>query len=217
MITLLFWLAGGFAVAGMPPSLSDRVILKEDYQVLQRDASDRVSVVVALPAGAGSEAPSAVWIGGMGLAHVEQKSATGTGAASPIEPAAKATPAAAELSAQETTAKTKTANSARRRSGAYEDRLYTITITGRALDRDGLPVADAVIQVIDPDRGIQADVVLGKTKSAADGRYILHRISFPVLNPPASAAPKLRESRFEVSGWASGKAFAWHRTPVLPA
>ncbi len=118
----------------------------------------------------------------------------------------------AESGGQETAKTTRKPSPVRHHSGPYERTRSTVTISGRALDNTGRPVADAVIQVVDNNSMISDDRVLGKTNSGADGRYILREISIPVLTPPQSAIPKPTESRFEVSGWAPGKAFTWHKT-----
>ena len=154
----------------------------------------------------------AVSIGGLGIARSERSSEPGSAAASPVTPAAAADPGSSDPGEQQTTATTTKATPVRRHIGPYERTLATVTITGRALDRDGLPVTDAVIQVVDNNAMTSDDRVLGKTNSGADGRYILREISIPVLTPPPSAIPKPAESRFEISGWAPGRAFTWQRT-----
>ncbi len=98
-----------------------------------------------------------------------------------------------------------------KRIGSHGRDRATITIAGRAVDRDGIPVADAVIQVIDDNQVSVGDLVLGKTTTGTDGRYALRGISIPVITPPPNAIPAPRESRFEVSGWAPERAFTWHR------
>jgi len=107
---------------------------------------------------------------------------------------------------------TKAPNPVRRHGGSHDRKHATVTIEGRALDRAGLPVADAVIQIVDENPMLSADRVLAKTDSDADGRYILRGISIPIFTPLPSAIPKPTESRFEISGWAAGRAFTWHKT-----
>ncbi|WP_076350482.1 M56 family metallopeptidase [Paludisphaera borealis] len=100
----------------------------------------------------------------------------------------------------------------RRHAGGYDAQVATIIITGRALDQDGLPAPGADIQVVNDNPMYSGDMLLGKTTSGTDGRFVLRDISLPVLTPPPGAIPKPTEGRFEVSGWVSGKAFAWHAT-----
>jgi peroxiredoxin/protocatechuate 3,4-dioxygenase beta subunit len=113
---------------------------------------------------------------------------------------------------QETSEKTKKPDPVRRQSGAHERKLATVTIAGRAVDREGSPVANAMIHVVDDNPVFSSDRVLGTTTSGADGRYVFREISIPVLTPPLSAIPKPVESRIQVAGWVDGKAFTWHRT-----
>ena len=113
---------------------------------------------------------------------------------------------------QETSEKTKKPDPVRRQSGAHERKFATVTISGRAIDREGSPVANATIQVVDDNPVFFSDKVLGTTTSGADGRYVFREISIPLVTPPPSAIPKPTESRIQVAGWAAGKAFTWHQT-----
>ncbi len=53
MIALFVLVTGGLVAADLPSESSGRVFLKEDYQVLQRDAANRASCLAILPAGVG--------------------------------------------------------------------------------------------------------------------------------------------------------------------
>ncbi len=154
----------------------------------------------------------AVSIGGPEIARAEQIPEPTRAAESPVAPAAGTPPDSANSGTQKTEQTTKKPSPVRHRRGPLGRMLANVTITGCALDRDGHPVPDAVIQVVDDNPMFTGDRVLGKTNSGGDGRYILRGISIPVLTPPVSAIPKPTESRFEVSGWAPGRAFTWHKT-----
>src|SRR5262245_13819119 len=82
---------------------------------------------------------------------------------------------------------------ARRSTAGFDTALETVTIIGRAVDRDGRPVADAVIQVVNDNGAYSGDRLLGKTTTGADGRFRFRAIAIPVLTRPPSAIPKPAE------------------------
>ena len=79
-----------------------------------------------------------------------------------------------------------------------------ITVSGRATDLAGKPVAGATIHLVSTN-GINAD--LGTTTSAPDGSYSFRDARLPVRQ----ASPGIPEqSTFQVFGSAPGHGFAWH-------
>ncbi len=98
----------------------------------------------------------------------------------------------------------------KRRRGGLEFEVHPITVGGRALDRDGRPVAGASIVVTDANRLNFGDTILGRSTSGADGRFVLRDLPLPVLPPDPGPIPKPAEGKFEVAGSAPGLAFTWH-------
>ena len=69
MIVTLVALVGHAVALCQPPEAVDRVVLKEDYQVLQRDANDRASCAVLLPKSTDRAAKIVVTVE-VGIGHV---------------------------------------------------------------------------------------------------------------------------------------------------
>ncbi len=85
----------------------------------------------------------------------------------------------------------------------------TITVTGRATDPSGRPVAGATVYVIDCNRRL-GDNPLLTTTTGPGGRFIARDVELPVWKPEPGPVPAPEEGRFQVAATASGFGFTWH-------
>ena len=90
--------------------------------------------------------------------------------------------------------------------------LETITISGRAHDLAGQPVASATIYIINANRRgyVSDDRALSTVITGPDGRFVVHGVKLPIWKPDPGPVLAAEEGRFQVAGTASGFGFTWH-------
>jgi RNA polymerase sigma factor (sigma-70 family) len=102
---------------------------------------------------------------------------------------------------------------ARRRTRPGTDsRRESITVSGRAIDSSGRPVAGAAVYVIDTNRcrfGGGRDL-LAMATTGPDGSYLARDVELPVWKPEPGPLPAPEEGRFQVAATAPGFGFTWH-------
>ena len=87
----------------------------------------------------------------------------------------------------------------------------TITVTGRATDPSGRPVAGATVYVIDCQSPVAVTTPLLTTVTTGpDGRFIARDVELPVWKPEPGPVPAPEEGRFQVAATAPGFGFTWH-------
>lgn len=93
---------------------------------------------------------------------------------------------------------------------------HEVTVSGRALNDDGEPVAGArvfVVPVVPRRVGYGKPLaVLAEGKTDADGRYRFEHVKLPVLEFAPQAVPRPTEGLFQVFAIAEGYGFVWRRT-----
>jgi beta-lactamase regulating signal transducer with metallopeptidase domain len=118
-----------------------------------------------------------------------------TSTPSPIKP--KQPIAAADAKALDKTDK------ANPEPAGHESDTQPVTVTGRALDRDGKPIAGAQIYLASVD---QIGKRVADMKTDVQGRFAFHGVQLPIQNSEAGAP----HSVYQVFGRAAGFGFAWH-------
>ncbi len=93
-----------------------------------------------------------------------------------------------------------------------DSRREPITISGRATDSSGRPVAGAMVYVIDANlRSWTGDASrLATATTGPDGRFVARDVELPVWKPEPSPIPAAEEGRFQVAATAPGFGFTWH-------
>lgn len=91
-----------------------------------------------------------------------------------------------------------------------EPGFVTVDISGRALDEQGQPIANARIFAVSlsVERSIKAEIT-----TDADGRYRMERITLPVSKTEFNALPAM--ATFEMFGFAEGYALAFRPNSVI--
>ncbi|HVW39304.1 MAG TPA: M56 family metallopeptidase, partial [Pirellulales bacterium] len=84
------------------------------------------------------------------------------------------------------------------------DATEPVSLSGRAVDQDGKPVADAVIYLASL---VKANRICGKTVTDAQGRYEFRNALLPIAKLSAVGEPE--HCAFEVFGRKQGLGFAW--------
>lgn len=82
--------------------------------------------------------------------------------------------------------------------------VHPLSLSGRAVDSDGKPIAGAIIFVVSTN---QINKTLGQTVTDQDGRYSFNELPLPV--PAQQNNNFLTSATFQVFGRATGMAFAW--------
>lgn len=95
-----------------------------------------------------------------------------------------------------------------KQAAAKDDKTHTapITVTGKALDKDGKPISGAQIYLASDQPGYRR---LAETTSADDGTYKFENIPLPIK--PADTNGDNNFGCFEVFGTAKGYALAWRQ------
>jgi hypothetical protein len=90
--------------------------------------------------------------------------------------------------------------------------LETITISGRAHDLAGQPVASATIYIINANRRgyVSDDRALSTVITGPDSGFVVHGVKLPIWKPDPGPVLAAEEGRFQVAGTASGFGFTWH-------
>jgi RNA polymerase sigma factor (sigma-70 family) len=83
---------------------------------------------------------------------------------------------------------------------------YPITITGRAVDLDGKPVAGARIYLASRQAEYRR---IAETVADAEGRYAFHDVPLPIERAKPNAVGGRDQGSFQVFGEADGFGFAW--------
>ncbi len=116
----------------------------------------------------------------------------------------------------------------RRRRPRPDDpyRIETITVTGRAADAKGRPVAGAAVYVINTNSTSYGDMppILATVTTGPDGRYVARDVELPVWKPQPRLSerdggvilayqgqPEVEQGQFQVAATAPGFGFTWHR------
>lgn len=87
-----------------------------------------------------------------------------------------------------------------------EKKTHPITVTGRALDEAGKPIAGARIYIGAPLL-LMDSVLLAETATNADGQYQLDQVRLPVLGGDDKWQPS--HGRFRIMGQADGYGISW--------
>ena len=89
---------------------------------------------------------------------------------------------------------------------------HSVTIRGKATNREGQPVAGASVYVLSTNQIRQGgvDAVVTKTVTDATGAYVLRDVPLPILGPDGGPIKKYSEGEFQVFGTAAGYGFTWH-------
>ncbi|MHB1559525.1 MAG: hypothetical protein ACYC61_18925, partial [Isosphaeraceae bacterium] len=148
----------------------------------------------------------------------EAKVAAAVAAPAPVPAVAKSGPAGGDQPAA--------ARAKRRPRPDDPYRIETITVTGRAADAKGRPVAGAMVYVINTNSTTYGDMspILATATTGPDGRYVARDMELPVWKPapkPSEHAgevivtyhgqPEVEQGEFQVAATATGFGFTWHR------
>ncbi len=98
-----------------------------------------------------------------------------------------------------------------------ESRREPITVTGRATDPAGRPVAGATVYLINANLRMTGDGrdVLATATTGPDGRYTARNVELPVWKPSPGPLPAFEEGRFQVAAAAPGFGFTWNPTATF--
>jgi RNA polymerase sigma factor (sigma-70 family) len=99
-------------------------------------------------------------------------------------------------------------------SSPRDDRpqIETVTISGRAYDSTGQPVAGATIYIINANRRRPSgeSPLLSTAITSMDGRFGARGVKVPIWKSDPSLVLAAEEGRFQIAGTASGFGFTWH-------
>ncbi len=97
-------------------------------------------------------------------------------------------------------------------SRSFVEELHRVTISGRALDDAGQPIAGARVYLLPHNADYTPMVLLGQTTTDEAGEYRFADVELPVLEIPPQPLPRPTQGGFQVFGTAEGYGFTWRKT-----